>query len=181
MKEIWRKVKEHPSYEVSTMGQVRKYLKQSPDSEGYARVSVDGHHMRVHQLVMEAFGYKKSPRHIVDHKDGNKSRSILANLQYVTPSENSKNASKNGQLRSGLRRVREIIGKNEETGEEIWFPSICQAAREIGCDNSEIVKCLSKKRKTAHGFKFWYVEDYLKETDSDWVKNQVNRQLSMFE
>lgn len=180
MKEIWRVIKGHPDYEISSWGRVRKYLKHNFDPEGYPRVSVDREHKRIHQLIMENFGIKIHPTDIADHKDGNKGRSVLENLKYVTPRENTLNASKNGLLRYG-RAEREIVGLNIADDTYIWFPSISQAAREIKCNNSEIVKCLSGKRKTAHGFKFWYVEDYKKQHDSEWLMNQENRQISMFE
>lgn len=43
----------------------------------------------IHVLVAYAFlGPKPSPRHVVDHIDGNKRNNAISNLRYLTPSEN---------------------------------------------------------------------------------------------
>ena len=182
MNEEWREVRDHPFYEVSNMGNVRKTLRQTCDPEGYPRVTVDRKRVRVHQLVMEAFSKKRHENDIVDHINGQKNDNRLENLEYVTPKENSIRASRNGQLISGRRKT-EIIATNVETGERRCFPSQKQAARVIGCDNSEINKALRNKREICHGYRLMYMRDYQKSEDRDleWLRSQDNRQLDMFD
>lgn len=180
--EEWREVKGHPLYEVSDMGKVRKTLTQTYDPEGYPRVNIDGKRMRVHQILMETFRKKKTPNDVVDHKNGIKSDNRLSNLEYVTPKENSRRAGENGQLNGG-KRTTEIIGTNVETGERKCFRSQKQAARELGCHDSEINKCLHNLREICHGWRFIYMRDYQKDPDrdKDWLRSQKNRQLDLFD
>lgn len=182
MNEEWREVRDHPLYEVSSLGNVRKNLKQSCDPEGYPRVTVDRERIRVHQLVMEAFSAKTHENDLVDHKNGIKSDNRLENLEYVTPRENSIRASKNGQLSSG-KRMTEIIATDVNTGERRCFPSQKQAARVIGCHNSEINKALRNKREICHGYRLMYMRDYQLEEnrDEEWLRSQDNRQLDIFD
>lgn len=51
----------------------------------------------VHQLVAYAFlGSKPSPKHCVNHIDGNKQNNQPSNLEYLTLAENNKHAQKLG-------------------------------------------------------------------------------------
>lgn len=54
----------------------------------------------VHRLVMVAFAGHPPLGKQVNHKDGNPSNNRLVNLEYVTPSENTRHA-----IRMGLRKV----------------------------------------------------------------------------
>ena len=158
--EEWRKVLEHPDYEVSNEGNVRKNLKQMIDSEGYPTVTVDGHKIRVHKLEMEAFYPDGNPDGtlLVDHGDGNKENRNLSNLEYVTPKENSQRASKMGLLVHGHKQ-RKILVINMVTKEEKVYPGQHKAAKALGIHDSEINKCLRGRRKSSHGYKFKYYEE----------------------
>ena len=63
----------------------------------YQRVQIDGTLYSVHKKVWESFNLKEVPEgYQIDHIDGNKSNNHLNNLRLVTPSENMKNAYRNG-------------------------------------------------------------------------------------
>lgn len=115
--EAWRQVDGYP-YEVSDHGRVRRtvrrsgvwsgrILRQAFDGHGYPFVVLcrDGQakQIKVHKLVLAAFvGPRPSPKHQCNHRDGNKRNNVLANLEYVTASENVRHA-----WRTGLHRRRE--------------------------------------------------------------------------
>lgn len=105
--ERWRWV---PGYEglylVSDMGRVMsvprkvvhgpntgRVLKQTYCGSGYLRVSLcskgASKAFSVHRLVAEAFIPNPDEKPQVNHKDGNKSNNVLANLEWVTASENT--------------------------------------------------------------------------------------------
>jgi hypothetical protein len=73
-----------------------RILRQQPMQNGYLQVSLrDGtktYVKYVHIIVAEAFLQKPSPKHIVNHKDGNKRNCKVSNLEYVTFSENNQHA-----------------------------------------------------------------------------------------
>lgn len=181
MKEIWKTVKGHPSYEVSNTGKVRKNLSQSLDAEGYPRVSIDKRHMRVHQIEMETFCEKKHPTDMVNHIDGVKNNNLLSNLEYVSAKENSQKASQMGLMNPGHRK-REIVVINLRTKEVKLYPSQLHVAKMLRITDSEVNKCLRGKRKSSHGYKFMYIEDWIKEAENtDLLYTTEDRQLSLFD
>lgn len=59
------------------------------ERSGYKVVSFNGKTHTVHSLIAEAFlGPKPSPKHVVDHIDGNKNNNRLDNLQYISWRDN---------------------------------------------------------------------------------------------
>jgi hypothetical protein len=95
----WKVVAEHPNYEVSSMGEVRNritglVLKPYSDNRGYLKVKLDGQHCRLHILVAKAFVENPDPENctIVNHKKGKKTDCRASQLEWVTPSENTKHA-----------------------------------------------------------------------------------------
>ena len=132
MKEIWKVIEGYGGrYQVSDRGRVRsqcrkklKVLKDADDGTGYRHVVLmDNGKMRtrkVHRLVALSFLYKTENRHlIVNHKDLNRANNRLANLELVTPKENSRHAYERGcyQRKLTLSQVRTII-RRITTGEE---------------------------------------------------------------
>lgn len=67
------------------------------NTAGYLRVSCGKHRRFVHHLVARAFcdGYFEGA--VVNHKDCNKHNNSADNLEWVTRSENSKHAHRNGR------------------------------------------------------------------------------------
>lgn len=100
-------------YEVSNLGRVRskdilvwggksyyqkkgKVLKHGLGGTGYYTVSLRGKTHKVACLVANAFLIKESDSDYVNHIDGDKTNDNVANLEYVSPSSNSKHASITG-------------------------------------------------------------------------------------
>jgi hypothetical protein len=91
----WKQILTYPQYEVSDCGLVRrgnKTLSQSPNVNGYPRVSmsINGKSVTrlVHALVMEAFVGPRPEGLQIRHIDGSKTNNAVKNLAYCTPSEN---------------------------------------------------------------------------------------------
>jgi hypothetical protein len=103
-------------YEVSDRGRVRRtdttrIKRPTPDRKGYLRVFLyhDGRKRTrfVHQLVLRAFVGPCPLGQEANHRDGVKSNNRLANLEYVTPSENNQHAWDTGLMpRTRVRRDR---------------------------------------------------------------------------
>ena len=74
--------------------------------------------------------------------------------------DNEKN-SQESALRNGLGRDRKktaIIAIDLETGDELYFESQQEAARQLQCNQSNIHKCLVGKVKQTKGFSFKYLK-----------------------
>lgn len=185
MNEEWRLVPGSNGVMVSNLGRIKDangdIKNQYFDDEGYRRISFkrNGKSQKhlVHRLVAEVFLKNPQNKPFVNHKNGNKADNCWTNLEYCTPRENSLLASKNGQLKHG-RGATEVVATNVKTGEKTYYCSQSQAARAIGCGDSEVNKAIKRKRRTTHGYQL----DYLNKADVEksWVTNQ-ERQLSLFD
>ena len=90
--------------EINKKGEIRKTTQKkiTITNENYQRVEVTikGKRKRfcLHKLLAETFIKNDNPKEKtqVNHKDGNKHNNKLDNLEWATPSENTKHAIKNG-------------------------------------------------------------------------------------
>lgn len=94
-------------YEVSESGAIRtlrsnRILKPQPNSNGYLRVLLYGHHghvgwRSVHRLVASAFLPNPSEFPIVRHLDDDKTNNHVYNLAWGTQAENVADAMRSGK------------------------------------------------------------------------------------
>lgn len=100
--EVFLTVERDDRYEVSNHGRVyshysKRLIKPWPDTQGYLQVYLGRRRpIAVHRLVMEAF-VGKDERH-VNHKNSIKTDNRIENLEYVTPTENLRHASRKGRM-----------------------------------------------------------------------------------
>lgn len=105
-REEWRPIPGYEGlYDVSNEGNVRgvkrrKILKSRASRTGYLQLQLhaDGqaHHVSVHRLVASAFIGPVPHGCEVNHVDGNKANNTVANLAYVSHSENIRHANREG-------------------------------------------------------------------------------------
>lgn len=169
--ECWKPIECSDNAFVSDCGNIirnGKPVTYKKDAEGYFRCTVGGERGRdrVHRFVAEAFCERSAGRNYVNHKNGKKTDNRAENLEWVTPRENSLLARK---AFSKPTKRRCIIGENSKTGEMFMFSTQIQAARFVGCGDSEINKALHGKRKTAHGFIWRYANN----DKADCIDNQI--------
>lgn len=103
IEELWKSVKEYPSYEVSNMGNIRnihtnKCLKQMKDIYGYLRVNLvykdengikKRRKVQVHRIVAKAFIPNPNNLPQINHIDEVKTNNVIDNLEWCTQYYNS--------------------------------------------------------------------------------------------
>lgn len=117
--EIWKTIPDWQSYEVSTLGRVRRRIAArtrkaggilKPDLAGSGKIKYyqielfkNGFHKRekIHTLVAQAFIGPKPPGHQVNHIDANPLNNHPDNLEYVTPKGNMEHCVKMGRRPHG--------------------------------------------------------------------------------
>jgi hypothetical protein len=157
--ECW---KNHPELgiPVSTQGRV---INQSGKTRGYHRkdgymeVMYKGKNYYVHRLVAETWLHNPEKKPQVDHIDNNKSNNTLANLRWVTQSENIQHSYDTNANRKSCGAAQSRPIRCIET--QIEYPSITIAAKELGLRATNICAVLKGRLKTTGNRTFEYVED----------------------
>ncbi len=115
-KELWKKIKGFPDYEISNHGRVKslkfgkiKYLSLIEERYFFVMLSKGkAVRKRVHSLVAEHFVKGKNGlRKNVNHKDGNKLNNYFENLEWVTYKQNLNHARKLG-LNKPHKKMRKL-------------------------------------------------------------------------
>ena len=159
MEEIWRPVKDHAGYEVSSLGRVRsidrtikrnyrgkeyeynlrgRILKPSLSCFGYLRVRFGkmGRFYFIHRLVAEAFIPTIKGCSYINHKDEVKTNNTPENLEWCTMKYNN---NYNGRQ----ERCRNTRDKNDP--ERLWLKKSVETKRKNGVYSKMWVKFLSHR------------------------------------
>ena len=120
MKEIWRKIKSYPDYQVSNLGRVKSFKTSTPRilkgciCKGYNLVVLceEGRckTFRVHRLVGLYFVKGKTKyRNEINHIDGNTNNNFSVNLEWVTAKENSRHRTEVLNKRNSNLTAKQVI------------------------------------------------------------------------
>jgi len=102
--ENWKTTFYNDNYEVSNFGRVRRKGKNDclkinyNYTGGYGRVTI-GKSMAVHKIVALTFNGDRPEGYDINHIDGDKKNNSASNLEYVTTSENCRQACNEQGLR----------------------------------------------------------------------------------
>lgn len=115
------------------------------------------HYRLLHRVIAKAFIENAEHKPEVNHIDGNKQNNAAENLEWVTREENLQHAFDTGLMPNDTT-PRKIRATDIETGEQIEFPSIYQAAKATGISKGNICLCCKGGRPTASGYVWRYVD-----------------------
>lgn len=165
---MWKKIvidDEITNYSVSDIGEVKndlngRFLKQATQ-QGYKHVTLSlnkkSRRFRVHRLVAQFFIPNPDNKPYVNHLDGNRSNNNVSNLEWVTPSENTRHAVETGLMLP--TRERKVIQYDMDGKFIKEYKSISAAARETNSLPEKIIGCCRMERKTHNNFQWRYEED----------------------
>ena len=162
MEEVWKPVKGYEGlYEVSNLGRVKSLnymhtgkegiLKANKDNDGYLHVNLyKNNKMKsctIHRLVAIAFVENPEGYNEVNHIDKNRENSKASDLEWCSR-----------QYNVDYSQSKAVIGINKVSGLIVEFVSAKEAARQIGIDHGNIIKCCKGKRNSVGGFLWFYAE-----------------------
>lgn len=132
----------------------------------------------IHRMVAESFLPNPNNKPCVDHIDTNRQNNDVSNLRWVTFKENSNNelTIKNSEhcrnIWENIKRVHTNLPLNERkffhpvvsvslyNGEVKVYKDRMSAAKSLSLSPSNIWSCISGRRKTCGGYKWYYLKDY---------------------
>lgn len=174
--EIWKDIKGFEGiYKVSNYGRIKsiirykKMMKTALDRSGYLKICLTDskhkkHTIKIHRLVAENFIPNTENKEQVNHIDGNKENNRVDNLEWCSQSENMIHAFKNNLIHRGKGKESpraRAVNQYSLDGKFIKrWDCIADAERELKLSKNNISTCCKGKRKTAHGFKWEYFEEY---------------------
>jgi hypothetical protein len=154
--ETWKPLKNFPSYNGSTEGRImnirtQRILKTFVNSQGYELICLRKNNkqytVKVGRVIAETF-LGEHPGMDVGYKNGNRSQNNISNLEWRTRQETIRAAFESGNKIPS----RQIAVRVIETG--VTYSSIRACAKDLGCCQSDISRCLQGKSKQVNGYHF---------------------------
>lgn len=161
----WKQIAGYEDYWVSDTGLVRslKYgkeriLRAYKDRKGYLAVQLCKNgkveRMLVHRLVAEAFIPNPLGLETVNHRDEDKTNNEVFNLDWLTVADNVRYGT--GIERCALAHGKPVCQLDALGNLVGQFPSMSEAERQTGINQSNISLACNGRRKTAGGYSWRY-------------------------
>lgn len=148
-------------------------LKPQRDGAGYAEVSLwkhnKGTHKRLDRLFAEAYIPNPNSLPYINYKDEDTMNYCLDNLEWCTQSYNQRYGTVNERRGLNISAAMKGCPKPwvaehkgipvvaiDGWGDEVYYSSAREAARQLGLDQSSITAVLRGRRKSTGGYRFRY-------------------------
>ena len=193
MQEIWKDIDGFENYQISNLGRIKskerivsnscrtyvkkeEILKNHVMKSGYLAIVLRDkeqkkHLLKIHRLIAENFIPNPNNYTQVNHIDGNKANSAIENLEWCTPSQNTRHAIKSGLRRKctnkSTQRIYKINPKTKDI-EEI-YENFVEASKSIGNNSVGSVYTACATKRDYDGY-FWIKESDYKNGDLESYK-----------
>lgn len=168
----WKPIKNFEGYFINVDGQIKSkrsfkgtkeiILKPSKNQQGYITYNLmrGGKIFRkpLHRLLMETFKSNKDNLPCINHIDGNILNNSLDNLEWCTYSHNNKEAYRLGLKQSRIK-PKQVVQLSKDYKIENVFESLQQIKKTFGYSSGNIAQVCNKKRKSAYGYIWRYVDE----------------------
>ena len=164
----------YPNYTITDDGKVfslnynhtgKKFeLKQNENTQGYKHVCLSKNGklktIPVHRIV--ALSYLPNPDNLpeVNHKDENKQNNNVENLEWCDSKYNNNygtRTKRSSETQLNRKDQSKQVKQSTKDGRFITdYPSIAEAERQTGFDQTAISKCCKGKLKSAYGYIWRY-------------------------
>lgn len=181
MLEIWKDIEGYNGfYEISNLGNCKthyaigsgKYTKEGrllkpvKCSNGYSeyqlRINGERRCCLAHRLVAEAFIDNPMNKPEVNHKDEDIRNNYADNLEWVTSKENANYGTRNE--RSAIPKRIKVVKLDSNLNLLQTYNSLEQAGNDNNVGSECITRVCKGKQHYSNGFKWMYLDDYLKMT-----------------
>lgn len=176
MPDRWQPLKDYPGYYIceegfviNSDGKILPYHKG--DRAGHINVRLRKNHKSkeeyLHRLLAKQYISNPNNYPVVRHLDDDVYNNSLDNLAWGTQKDNHKDSVRNGTYKPFTDEMREIhlrvqrtpvIATNLRTGEELYFRSQADAAKELGVHQANMYKVLNGERYQTCGYHFRYAK-----------------------
>lgn len=159
-KEIWKTLSGYTTFEGSNIGKIRNiksgnvykiYIRKDGRCQVNLREGSKTRPEKVHRLIAKAFIPNPENKSQVNHKNGNQSDNRVINLEWATPSENTKHAfDVLGHTPINQKKVLCLTNGIE-------YPSAMEAARRLKLNSGNLSSVCRGLYKSTKGFEFKYL------------------------
>ena len=183
--EIWKNIKEFPSYQISNYGNVRHKYKLNSLKKvlvgGYYTVGLRDSNLKpvtlqIHRIVANHFIENPNNYKQIDHIDNNKLNNHINNLRWATQSQNINSYNQNFNKFKYMRKINQYDLEGNLIKE--WL-NVKEIVKENPTFDADIIRASCRNNYFTFNYKWKYAEDY--ENKYELNKDEIFKNCGILE